>query len=110
MNRRFLEAELKKAGVTLEGWEAMLACDRCKQRWRPFTVVDGCSGCAVQPDYWKCPRGCNAAVGVNPQIENPAAEYVVISDIPGVVFAADDLREFEIFVKSIDNTEVWNKE
>ena len=110
MNRRLLEAELKKVGVSMQGWDPILGCDKCDRRWRPFTMVDDGPGCVIQADYWKCPSGCNAAVGVNSLIVSLTAKYYLINDIPGMIVAPEDLREFEQFVMSVDNTEVWNKD
>jgi hypothetical protein len=35
--------------------------------------------------------------------------YVVIDEIPGMIFGDEDLREFERYVRSMDATEVPNR-
>jgi len=110
MNRRLLESELKKVGVTIIGWRSFLECDVCKQRWHPFASSDDESFVDVQSGYWKCPNGCNQNARVNPQMEAITPKHVVINDIPGMIFAEEDLSEFEKFVGSMDNTEILNRD
>lgn len=110
MNRRVLESELKKVGVSMIGWGPILQCDACKQRWHPFTIPDDESFVEVQSGYWKCPNGCNQNARVNPQMEAVTPKQVVINDVPGIIFDEEDLREFEEFVRSMDITEILNRD
>ena len=110
MNRDILESELKRAGVSLNGWLPMLQCDTCKKRWEPFAVaVDGPSAPTARFDYWVCPNKCNANAEVGLEIKTVLPRYVMINDVPGMVFGDEDLPEFERYVRSMDATEISNK-
>ena len=110
MNRDKLESELKRAGVSLNGWLPVLQCDTCKKRWEPFaTAVDGPSAPTARFDYWMCPNKCNANAEVGLEIKTAIPRYVVISDVPGMIFGDEDRSEFERYVRSMDATEVFNK-
>lgn len=108
MNRSILETELKEAGVSLKGWLPVLQCDVCKQRWEPFEVV-GANPITARVDYWRCPNQCNAGAQVSREIRTATPRYVVINDIPGMIFGDDDLPEFERYVRSMDATDVPNR-
>jgi len=110
MNRDILESELKRAGVSLNGWLPMLQCDTCKKRWEPFAVaVDGPSAPTARFDYWVCPNKCNANAEVGLEIKTVLPRYVMINDVPGMIFGDEDLPEFERYVRSMDATEISNK-
>ena len=110
MNRDILESELKRAGVSLNGWLPMLQCNTCKKRWEPFAVaVDGPSAPTARFDYWVCPNKCNANAEVGFDIKTVLPRYVMINDVPGMVFGDEDLPEFERYVRSMDATEISNK-
>lgn len=110
MNRDNLEKELKRAGVSLNGWLPVLQCDSCKKRWEPFAVaVDGPSAPTARFDYWMCPNKCNANEEVGFEIMTAIPRYVLINDVPGMIFADEDLPDFERYVRSMDATEVYNK-
>jgi hypothetical protein len=110
MNRDILESELKRAGVSLNGWLPVLQCDTCKKRWEPFAVaVDGPSAPTARFDYWVCPNKCNADAQVGLEIKTVLPRYVMISDVPGMIFGDEDLPEFERYVRSMDATEISNK-
>lgn len=110
MNRDKLEAELKRADVSLNGWLPVLQCDTCKKRWEPFAAaVDGPSAPTARLDYWMCPNKCNANADVGLEIKTAIPRYVIINDVPGMIFGDEDLREFERYVRSMDATEVFNK-
>lgn len=110
MNRDKLETALKQAGVSLNGWLPVLQCDSCKKRWEPFAVaVDGPSAPTARFDYWMCPNKCNADADVGIEIKTAIPTYVMINDVPGMIFADEDLEEFERYVRSMDATEVFNK-
>lgn len=111
MNRDILESELKRAGVSLNGWLAVLQCETCKKRWEPFAVaVDGPSAPTARFDYWVCPNKCNANAEVGLEIKTVLPSYVMINDVPGMIFGDEDLPEFEQYVRSMEATEVINKE
>jgi hypothetical protein len=110
MNRSMLERELKLAGISLNGWMPVLQCDSCKQRWEPFQVAVGESAPTVRLDYWKCPGGCNQSMTTSHALRTALPKYVVLNDIPGMIFGDEDLSEFERFVRSMDMTEVANRE
>jgi hypothetical protein len=110
MNRDQLETELKRAGVSLNGWLPVLHCDSCNRRWEPFAAaVDGPSAPTARFDYWMCPNKCNANADVGLEIKTAIPRYVTINDVPGMVFGNDDLVEFERYVRSMEATEVFNK-
>ena len=110
MNRDNLETALKRAGVSLNGWLPVLQCDSCKKRWEPFVVaVDGPSAPTARFDYWMCPNKCNASAEVGLELMTAIPRYVMINDVPGMIFADEDLEEFERYVRSMDATEVYNK-
>jgi hypothetical protein len=110
MNRDRLEKSLKRAGVSLTGWLPVLQCDVCKKRWEPFaTAVDGPSAPTARFDYWMCPNKCNANAEVGMEMKTAIPRYVMINDVPGMIFDDEDLPEFERYVRSMDATEVFNK-
>ena len=110
MNRDRLEKSLKRAGVSLNGWLPVLQCDVCKKRWEPFaTAVDGPSAPTARFDYWMCPNKCNANAEVGIEMKTAIPRYVMINDVPGMIFDDEDLPEFERYVRSMDATEVFNK-
>ena len=110
MNRDKLEIALKQAGVSLNGWLPVLQCHSCKKRWEPFAVaVDGPSAPTARFDYWVCPNKCNADSDVGFEIKTAIPTYVLINDVPGMIFGDEDLEEFERYVRSMDATEVFNK-
>ena len=110
MNRDKLETELKRAGVSLNGWLPVLQCDSCKQRWEPFaSAVDGPSAPTARFDYWMCPNKCNANAEVGLEIKTAIPKYVMFNDVPGMTFGDEDLPEFERYVRSMEVTEVFNK-
>ncbi|MGH9970207.1 MAG: hypothetical protein ACREBG_20760 [Pyrinomonadaceae bacterium] len=104
MNRSILERELKKAGVTLKGWMPVLQCDDCKLNWEPFNPTVGASAPTAKFDYWQCPNKCNSAAQVSHQIKTALPRYVVINDVPGMLFGDEDQAEFETYVRSMDAT------
>jgi len=106
MNRSILERELKKVGVSLNGWLPVLQCDACKRRWEPFQATVGAAAPTARFDYWKCPNKCNAATQVGREIQTVIPKFVVINDIPGMIFSNEDLPEFERYVRSMDATEI----
>jgi hypothetical protein len=110
MNRDRLESELKRVGISLNGWLPVLQCDTCKKRWEPFvTVVNGPSAPTARFDYWKCPNKCNANEDVGMEIKTAIPRYVLINDVAGMIFSDEDLAEFERYVHSMDATEVFNR-
>ncbi len=109
MNRATVERELKKVGISLKGWVPVLVCDTCKRRWEPFTAAVDSNAPTVRFDYWKCKNGCNATAQLNHEIQTAIPKYVVLNDIPGMIFGDEDLAEFEIYVRSMDATEIPNR-
>ena len=109
MNRSTLARELKAVGVRLDGWMPVMQCDVCQNRWEPFAKVVGSSATTARFDYWKCPNGCNASEKLSRQTEAVIPRYVVISDIPGMVFGEDDLLEFKRYALSMDATQIPSK-
>lgn len=105
MNRHSLESELNKAGVKVLGWEFTLKCDNCGQRWEPFVGPDNESPAGVRPAYWRCPRGCNHAAQVDPQVEAATPRRVVVNNMTGVVCDEADFEDFRDFVISVSDTE-----
>lgn len=109
MNRERLELELKRAHVNLNGWLPVLQCDICKNRWEPFAVAAGEQAPTARFDYWKCPNKCNAETQLAAEATTVMPRYVVINDVPGMIFGEQDLADFERYVRSMDATEVWNR-
>ncbi len=109
MNRSILERELKKANVSLKGWLPVLECDVCKETWQPFNTAVGATETPAKLDYWRCPNNCNAATKVGREIQTVLPRYVMINDIPGMIFGDEDLPEFERYVRSMDATEIQNR-
>jgi len=109
MNRSVLERELKRVGISVFGWLPVLHCDACKHRWEPFYVVAGANTPTAKLDYWKCPNQCNAQARVPQDVETVIPQYVMLNDIPGMVFGDEDLHEFERYVHSMDLTVVPNR-
>ena len=87
MNRDALERELKHANVSLDGWLPVLQCNICKQRWEPFVAETGASASTARFDYWMCPNKCNANAQVGIEVKTAIPRYVVINEIPGMIFA-----------------------
>ena len=110
MDRTVLAKELKAVGVSLNGWMPVLQCEVCKRQWEPFHAAVGSSAPTARLDYWKCPNNCNADMQMSRTIETALPRYVVINDIPGMLFGDEDLREFEFYAYSMDATQVPNKE
>jgi hypothetical protein len=110
MNRDSLEQELKNVGVTLKGWLPVLQCDVCKHHWEPFTTAVGSSAPTVRFDYWQCKNGCNASAKPSHELQTALPRYVVINDIPGMIFEESDMEDFERYVRSMDVTEITNRE
>jgi hypothetical protein len=109
MNRSILVRELKMAGVSLKGWMPVFQCDACKHRWEPFHAIVGSSATTASSDCWKCPNNCNATAQTSQEMQAVIPRYVVIDEIPGMIFGDEDLREFERYVRSMDATEVPNR-
>jgi hypothetical protein len=110
MNRDRLETGLKRAGVSLNGWLPVLHCDTCNKLWEPFAVaVDGPSAPTARLDYWVCPNKCNADAQVGLEIKTVMPRYVMINDVPGMIFDDEDLEEFERYVRSMDSTQIFNR-
>ena len=109
MNRSILERELKMAGVSLNGWMPVMQCDSCKQRWEPFHAVVGDSAPTARFDYWKCPSGCNESTTISHALQTALPRYVVLNDIPGMIFDDEDMPDFERYVRSMDMTEIPNR-
>lgn len=106
MDRSILETKLKTVGVSLNGWMPVLQCDACKHRWEPFNPAIGSSAATARFDYWKCPNNCNADAQVSNEIQTAIPRYIVMNNIPGMIFSDEDLLEFERYVRSMDATEV----
>ena len=110
MNRDRLETELKRAGVSLNGWLPVLHCDICNKLWEPFAVaVDGPSARTARLDYWVCPNKCNAEAQVGLEMKTVVPRYVMINDVPGMIFDDEDLVEFQRYVRSMDATQIFNR-
>ncbi len=109
MNRAILEQELKRVNVSLKGWLPVLECDDCKERWQPFNEVVGEQAPTAKFDYWRCPHNCNATMQVSREIQTALPRYVMINDIPGMIFGDEDLSGFERYVRSMDATEISNR-
>ena len=110
MNRSILETKLKQVGVTLNGWMPVLLCDACKHRWEPFNLATGSSAPTARFDYWKCPNNCNADAQIISEIQTAMPRYIVMNNVPGMIFGDEDLPEFERYVRSMDATEVPNRD
>ena len=110
MNRSILETKLKQVGVTLNGWMPVLQCDACKHRWEPFNLAIGSSVPTARFDYWKCPNNCNADAQISNEIQTAMPRYIVMNNVPGMIFSDDDLPEFERYVRSMDATEVPSRD
>jgi len=109
MNREQLESELKRAHVSVNGWLPVLQCDICNRRWEPFATAVGDMAATARFDYWLCPNRCNQKSAVPLEVRTAIPRYVVINDVPGMVFSDDDLEEFTRYVRSMDATEVYNR-
>src|SRR5438034_4261894 len=102
MNRAVLKSELKKVGISLDGWLPVMQCDACKHRWEPFTTAVGSSAPTARLYFWKCPNQCNATAQPGREVETAVPRYLIIKDIPGMIFGDEDLAEFERYVLSMD--------
>lgn len=109
MKRSTLERELKLLGVSLKGWMPVLQCDSCKEHWEPFNAAVGAAAPTARLDYWQCPNECNAGKEASRAIQTAIPKYVVLNDIPGMLFSDEDLPEFETYVRSMDATEIPNR-
>lgn len=109
MNRSKLEQELKRVGISLNGWLPVLQCDTCKHRWEPFNTAVGSAAPTARLDYWKCPNKCNAEAQIGREAQTVIPRYLVLNDIPGMVFSDEDSIEFERYVRSMDATEIPNR-
>ena len=109
MNRSTIELELRRVGISLNGWVPVLMCNACKHRWEPFRVAVGETAPTARFDYWRCPNKCNAKLDVAREVQTAIPKYLVINDVPGMIFGDDDLPEFERYVRSMDATEVPNR-
>jgi hypothetical protein len=109
MNREQLESALKRAHVSVNGWLPVLQCDICKRRWEPFAKAVGDLEQTARFDYWLCPNQCNRNASVPLEVKTAIPRYVVINDVPGMVFDDDDLKEFDRYVRSMDATEIYNR-
>jgi hypothetical protein len=109
MNRDQLETELKRAHVSVNGWLPVLQCDICKQRWEPFAKAVGDNAQTARFDYWLCPNKCNENAIVPLEVKTAVPRYVVINDVPGMVFNDADFEEFNRYVRSMDATEIYNR-
>ncbi|PWT83226.1 MAG: hypothetical protein C5B44_00920 [Acidobacteria bacterium] len=110
MNRNVLKRELKKIGISLDGWLPVVQCDVCKRRWEPFNAEVGPSARTARFDYWKCPNRCNAKAKPGWEVQTAIPRYLVINDIAGMIFDDEDLPEFERYVHSMDATEIVNRD
>ena len=110
MNREALEQKLNAVGVSLNGWMPVLQCNTCQHRWEPFHAIVGANAPTVRFDYWRCPKGCNATAQVGRDIRTMLPDLVVINDIPGMVFGDEDREAFERYVRSMDLTEIPNRD
>ena len=43
------------------------------------------------------------------EIQTALPRYVMINDVPGMIFGDEDLPEFERYVRSMDATEIANR-
>lgn len=109
MNRNDLERELKSVGVTLKGWMPVLQCDVCKRHWEPFGIAVGATAPTVRFDYWQCKNNCNATSHPSHALQTALPKYIVLNDVPGMLFGDGDLEEFEDYVRSMDATEITNR-
>lgn len=109
MKRAQLEQELKRVGVSLNGWLPVLQCDVCKRRWEPFNADGGPSAPTARLDYWKCPNNCNADAKVGREVQTVVPRLLVLNDITGMIFSDEDSIEFERYVRSMDATEIPNR-
>jgi len=87
----------------------VLQCDVCRQRWEPFNVAVGSSSPTPRLDYWKCPKGCNAGSTPGRDVQTAVPKYLVINDVPGMIFGDEDLPEFQRYVRSMEATEIYNR-
>ncbi|HEY6121317.1 MAG TPA: hypothetical protein VIV66_15270 [Pyrinomonadaceae bacterium] len=110
MNRAVLKNELKRVGISLDGWLPVMQCDACKRRWEPFNTDVDSSGPTARLDYWKCPNKCNANAQPGREMQTAIPRYLIINDIPGMIFGDEDLPEFERYVHSMDATEIVNRD
>jgi hypothetical protein len=108
MNRDTLERDLKKVGVSLKGWLPVLQCDVCKNHWEPFSAAVGSTAPTVRFDYWQCKNKCNAGAQPSHELQTALPKYIVINDVPGMLFGEGDLEEFEEYVQSMDATIIPN--
>ena len=109
MNRNALERDLKKVGVSLKGWLPVLQCDVCKHHWEPFSTAVGATAPTVRFDYWLCKNNCNAGSHPSHELQTALPKYVVINDIPGMLFGEGDMEEFEQYVRSMDAIKCTNR-
>src|SRR6185295_7347102 len=109
MNRNTLERDLKRLGISLKGWLPVLECDVCRSHWEPFGAAVGASAPTIRFDYWKCKNGCNSERQPSQDLQTALPKYIVINDIPGMLFGEGDREEFEEYVRSMDATEITNR-
>ena len=109
MNRNTLEKELKRVGISLKGWLPVLQCDVCKYHWEPFTAAVGATAPTIRFDYWKCKNGCNAESQPSHALQTVLPKFVMIDDVPGMLFGEGDREEFEEYVHSMDATQITNR-
>jgi hypothetical protein len=105
MNRSILEKELKKAHVSFKGWVS-LECDDCKEVWQPFNEAIGDNSPTAKLEFWRCPNNCNRGTVVSQELQTASPKYIMLRDIPGMVFGDEDLPQFERYVRSMDATEI----
>ena len=105
MNRSALEPELKKAHVSLKGWVS-LQCEDCKEVWQPFNEAIGDNAPTARLDFWRCPNNCNRGTVVSQALQTASPKYIMLRDIPGMVFGDEDLPQFERYVCSMDATDI----
>jgi len=105
MNRSILEKELKKAHVSFKGWVS-LECDDCKEVWQPFNEAIGDNSPTAKLEFWRCPNNCNRGTVVSQGLQTASPKYIMLRDIPGMVFGDEDLPQFERYVRSMDATEI----
>ena len=110
MDRTTFEKELKQVGVILNGWMPVLQCEACKRRWEPFQYADCESAPTIRFDYWKCPSGCNQSKTPSDILRTALPRYVEVRDNPGMIFGDEDLPEFERYVRSMDVTELADRD